>query len=197
VPLSSVQKGAVGQLAFLASALVTGGGQIEAYPPASDNEGRDAQIRHHLKSTPGISLQIKVAFHSSTNAGGRAKLLRIVFGLRPKSVQRDPRLWFFLAFYDTNELRFHDPVFLVPSETFYKLARRPAVTGGRKWFAFEGSMETKSRDQWVPYRVAPRDLGKRLLEIVDSAALTRSKDRDASFPAGAIWLGRRARSSSR
>jgi hypothetical protein len=43
--LSLVQKGAIGQFAFLATALVTGKGMVEVYTPAVDNEGRDAEIR--------------------------------------------------------------------------------------------------------------------------------------------------------
>src|SRR5256885_16357475 len=64
--LSSVQKGAIGQYAFLAAALVTGNGLLEIYIPSADNEGRDAEIRKHLKRTPGIGIQIKVAFATVT-----------------------------------------------------------------------------------------------------------------------------------
>ena len=35
MPLSSVQKGAIGQFAFLATAMITGNGQVEAYTPAA------------------------------------------------------------------------------------------------------------------------------------------------------------------
>jgi hypothetical protein len=45
VPLTFTQKGAIGQFAFLATALATGKGQVEAYAPVADNEERDAEIR--------------------------------------------------------------------------------------------------------------------------------------------------------
>jgi hypothetical protein len=62
VPLSRVQKGAVGQFEFLVTALVTGKGQVEIYTPAIDNEGRDAEIRRHLKPAPAVGIQIKITF---------------------------------------------------------------------------------------------------------------------------------------
>jgi hypothetical protein len=57
MPLSNVQKGAIGQFAFLSTALATGRGDVEAYVPVADNERRDAEIRRHLKSTPGITVR--------------------------------------------------------------------------------------------------------------------------------------------
>ena len=188
MPLSNVQKGAVGQYAFLSTALATGGGQVEAYTPVADNEGRDSQIRRHLKPMPGISVQIKVAFYL-TKDKLHGKRLSIVVNLPAKRVQHDPRFWYFFGFYDTSELRLHNPVFLVPSDVFHKQGRARTVTKGRIWFVFSTNPGPESHDMWSPYRVAPKDLGKRLLEIVDSAGLT-ADGRMTGLPPGGIWLSR-------
>lgn len=194
MPLSNVQKGAVGQFAFLATALVTGKGQVEVYSPAADNEGRDAEVRRHLKPAPGISIQVKVGF-SSISEGGRAKYLAVRFELREDRVQEDPRLWYFFAYYDQRELRFHDPVFLIPSHVFNVIGRQ-AVSKGKVWFEITANLGPASHDRWTPFRVAPKDLGERLLDIVDKTGLTATSV-PAHLPADAVWLGRATPRASR
>lgn len=190
MPLSRVQKGAVGQFEFLVTALVTGKGQVEVYTPAIDNEGRDAEIRRHLKPAPAVGIQVKITFSLRSN-GYRAKYVLLRFALPANRVQNDSRLWYLLAAYDGPHLRWHDPLFLVPAKIFHKLARRQ-VWKGRIRFSFSASMEPGSRDEWSPYRVAPKDLGNRLLEIIDEAPLTASLDA-LKLPADSVLLGRARR----
>ena len=192
MPLSRVQKGAVGQFEFLVTALVTGKGQVEVYTPAIDNEGRDAEIRRHLKPAAAVGIQVKITFSLRSN-GYRAKYLLLRFALPANRVQNDSRLWYLLAAYDGPHLRWHDPLFLVPAKIFHKLARRQ-LWKGRIRFSFSASMEPGSRDEWSPYRVAPKDLGNRLLEIIDEAPLTASRDA-LKLPADSVLLGRARRRS--
>jgi hypothetical protein len=192
MPLSRVQKGAVGQFEFLVTALVTGKGQVEVYTPAIDNEGRDAEIRRHLKPATAVGIQVKITFSLRSN-GYRAKYLLLRFALPANRVQNDSRLWYLLAAYDGPHLRWHDPLFLVPAKIFHKLARRQ-LWKGRIRFSFSASMEPGSRDEWSPYRVAPKDLGNRLLEIIDEAPLTASRDA-LKLPADSVLLGRARRRS--
>ena len=140
MPLSAIQKGAIGQFAFLATALATGKGQVEAYAPVADNEGRDAEIRRHLKPAPGISIQVKVSFAG----GGRRDYLEIRFGIPETHVQNDPRLWYFLAHYDFRELRLRDPVFLVPAPVFHRIGRF-GNKNGMVWFAIYANLAATSR----------------------------------------------------
>jgi hypothetical protein len=126
VPLSTVQKGAIGQFAFLAAALASGKGQVEAYTPAVDNEGRDAEIRRHLKSTPAISVQVKVSLSTQTLREVRGKYLSLRFSTVENRVQNDPRLWYFFAFYDPRELRLHDPCFLITARVFHRIGKSGA-----------------------------------------------------------------------
>ena len=167
MPLSSVQKGAIGQFTFLATALATGGGDVEVYAPVADNEGRDAEVRRHLKSVPGISVQVKTTLSISKYGGSRSEYLKILVSIRKGRVQRDPRLWYFFAVYDAEELRFYGPVYVVPADVFHKIGRDGKPNKGLQWFAITANLGPKSRDKWSRYRVAPKDLGRRLLSIVD------------------------------
>jgi hypothetical protein len=189
MPLSLTQKGAIGQFAFLVTALATGKGQVEIYSPSADNEGRDAEVRRHLKPAPAISIQIKVAFSRVISDGRRYLWLR--FALLENRIQNDPRLWYFFAFFDGGELRLHDPVFLIPSHVLHKMGRR-GKQGKRIWSEVLASLEPASHDRWSPYRVARADLGKRLLEIIDKAPLTASS-RSMKLPSDSVWLGRARR----
>jgi len=196
VPLSKSQKGAIGQFAFLSTAIVTGRGEVEVYVPVADNEGRDGQVRRHLKPSPGISVQIKTVLTLSMLGAKSRHYLKLSFQLAANRIQADSRFWYFFGFYDPKELRLHDPSLLIPSDVFHKFGRARKSSGGKIWFTMEANLERTSRDRWTKYRVAPKDLGKRLLEIVDSSALTADVGA-ATAPAGAIWLGRKRTSSRR
>jgi hypothetical protein len=189
MPLSSVQKGAIGQFTFFATALVTGGGEIEIYMPVADNEGRDADVRRHLKSMPGIGVQIKVTFSLSHYGGSRSDYLKILFDLPESRVQSDPRLCYFFAVYDEKQLGFRKTAYLIPAEVFHKIGRDGKPTHGVQWFAITANLNPKSRDKWSRYRVDPKDLGPRLLEIVDQTAL-RATGALPRLPADSVWLSR-------
>jgi hypothetical protein len=189
VPLSSSQKGAIGQFEFLATALATGKGQVELYSPAADNEGRDAEVRRHLDQVPAISIQVKVTF--STSPHGRTRYLDHRFVLAEDRVQNDPRLWYFFAYYDVLQLRLFDPAFLVPSRVFHTMGRMGRWKGKIE-FHMLANLSPKSRDHWSPYRIAPAYLGKRLLEIIDEAPLA-ARSRSLKLPPDAVWLGRAKR----
>ena len=190
MPLTSIQKGAIGQLAFLTIALATGKGELEAYAPVADNEGRDAEVRRHMKSKPGISIQIKVAFYLPRYL--RRRYLRILVHMPFGRVKSDPRLWYFFAAYDLKELRFLEPCYLVPADVFYKIGREGKPTKRQIYFAITANLTSKARDKWKKYRIALKDLGPRLLEIVDDAALTSSA-RQVKLAPDAVWLTRALR----
>jgi len=192
--LSATQKGAIGQFAFLATALATGRGQVEVYTPAADNEGRDAEVRRHLKRTAAVGIQVKVTFGlSKVGKRRRRTYLALRFPVAKKRLSNDPRLWYFLAVYDPHQLRLYDPVLLIPSSVLYRLGRYGKNSRGI-WFTVNANLAPESHDRWSPYRVALKDLGKRLLEIIDDASLTAEAG-SLPLPAGAIMLGRAARRS--
>jgi hypothetical protein len=187
MPLSAIQKGAIGQFAFLAAALATGRGQIEVYTPAADNEGRDAEVRRHLRRIAGIGVQVKIAFGLS-RTGGRRKYLAVTFSIPKTRLRNDPRLWYFIGLYDERQLRLLDPVFLIPSAVLHRLARRGKSKRGIQ-FDVVANLSPSSRDQWAPYRIALADLGKRLLEIIDQAPLSTSGE-VSRFPVDGLLLSR-------
>jgi hypothetical protein len=190
MPLSRVQKGAIGQLTFVATALATSKGLVEVYIPAMDNEGRDAEIRRHLKPAPAIGIQLKTDFSKRTK-GRWANYLEVRFDLPESRVQNDERLWYALAAYRFHLLGFADPVYLVPARVLHKLARRHKWEG-RIRFVVSANMAPGSRDHWSPYRVAPRDLGKRLLEIIDDAPLAKIAGA-SKLPSDSLLIGRARR----
>jgi hypothetical protein len=189
VPLSTTQKGAIGQFAFLATALATGKGELEVYSPAADNEGRDAEVRRHLKPALAIGIQEKVTFDTFNNGtGSRASYIGSRFTIVEERVQNDPRLWYFFALWGTDELRLHDPCFLVPAHVFHVMGRT-GKRDGRIEFVMMANLSPNSRDRWSPFRVAPKDLGPRLLEIVDKTGLTATRLLP-HLPADAMLVGR-------
>ena len=189
MPLTTTQKGAIGQYGFLATALSTGRGEVEVYLPAADNEGRDAEVRRHLKSALAVGIQEKVSFetfHSGTRS--RAMYIGSRFSIAEERLQTDPRLWYFFALWGSNELRLHDPCFLVPAHVFHVMGRT-GKRNGRIYFLMMASLSPDSHDRWSPFRVAPKDLGPRLLEIVDKTGLMANRLLP-HLPAGATLLGR-------
>jgi len=196
MPLSATQKGVIGQFAFLATALVTGNGQIEVYTPAADNEGRDAEVRRHLRRTPGIGIQVKVAFGMrKVDRRGRRTYMSVRFSIPAKMLSNDPRLWYFLGVYDPHQLRLCDTCFLVPSAILLRVSRYGKSRRGIV-FVIDANLAPGSRDRWTPYRVALKDLGKRLLEIIDDAKLTAEVG-TVPLPEGAIVIGRTRRPAAR
>ncbi|HET9847247.1 MAG TPA: hypothetical protein VFR68_01665 [Candidatus Dormibacteraeota bacterium] len=189
MPLSTVQKGAIGQFAFLVTALATGKGQLEVYIPAADNEGRDAEVRRHLKLLAAIGVQIKVGFELHRSGHGRKTYLWLRFQLARHRIQNDPRLWYFFAVFDSMQMRFHDQVFLIPASVLYKLAVR-GTRGRLISFQVHANISPTSHDRWTPYRFSLTELGNRLLEIIDEAELTATS---GSLPLAAamVVVGRR------
>ena len=195
MPLSTIQKGAVGQFAFLAVALVTGKGEVEIYIPAIDNEGRDAEVRKHLQRKPGIGIQIKVSLTPTRFAKNPQKYLAIQFRLAKKKLQNDPRLWYFLALYDTQRMQFAEPVYLVPAAVFHKLAWHKE-TKGIVEFHMYADLGPHAKDRWTSYRLPLKDLGKRLLKIIDTPTLPASRA-TLILPEGAILISLKKQRATR
>jgi hypothetical protein len=189
MPLSTTQKGAIGQFAFLATAIATGKGELEVYSPAADNEGRDAEVRRHLMPALAIGIQEKMTFSTFPNGtGSRALYIATRFSIAEERVQNDPRLWYFFALWGNDELRLHDPCFLVPAHVFHEMFRT-GKRDGRIYFLFRASLSPDSHDSGSPFRVAPKDLGPRLLEIVDKTGLMATSLLPR-LPAEAMLVGR-------
>jgi hypothetical protein len=66
---------------------------------------------------------------------------------------------------------------------------RTTKIDGRIHFLFMASLSPDSHDHWYPFRVAPKDLGPRLLEIVDKTGLMASRLLP-HLPAEATLVGR-------
>lgn len=198
MPLSAIQKGAIGQFAFLTTALVTGKGQIEVYTPAVDNEGRDVEVRRHLMEFPGLGIQVKIAF-SIVNPRRRGvrpgSYIELRFYYPERMLRHLSGLWFFVAVFSVSELRLIDPAFLIPGDVVNKLARRGQTDRGIM-FQIMANLDPNAHDRFSPYRVALKDLGARLLEIIDDAPLA-SHGKQLELPTGTLWVGRTRRGSAK
>jgi hypothetical protein len=189
MPLSSVQKGAIGQYAFLAAALATGNGELEIYIPAADNEGRDAEVRRHLQSKPAIGIQIKVAFWLDVRKGSGMRLLRIRIYVPKHRVQKDPRLWFFIAHYELSQLGYGDPVYLISAKDLFEKFGKWTDSRGNVVVQVEANVSPESHDAFSPYRVALRDLGARLIQIIDETPYSASAAVEP-LPMDGLWVSR-------
>ena len=188
-PVSSVQQGIITQ-AELAKLIVVGSrGRVEVSIPVTDDDQRD--IETHIKGmlTPGIALQAKSS-RSLIRRVGR-ETLQIHFTLSPKRIVDDPRFWYFFAYFDLRQLAFRDPVFLLPSAVFHKKARIRRIERGEVVFGFLANLGAPGRDKWVPYRLATKDVGKRVLEIIKGFGATTGSAELAGAMAlpGALWAG--------
>jgi hypothetical protein len=142
-----------------------------------------------LKPALAIGIQEKVAFETfHSSARSRARSISTRFSISEERVQNDPRLWYFFALWGSDELRLHDPCFLVPAQVFHVMGRT-GKRDGRIHFLMLASLSPDSHDRWSPFRVAPKDLGSRLLEIVDKTGLMAASLLQ-HLPAEAMLVGR-------
>jgi hypothetical protein len=130
-----------------------------------------------------------VAFRVSSYGGPHGKYLKIVFSVRDTRLEGDARFVYFFAVFDVSELRLHDPCFLIPSDVFHKIGRSGRPSKGLHWFSITASLEANSQDKWSRFRVPRAALGSRLLEIIDDAPLSASRQ-SPTLPPGSVWLGR-------
>ena len=162
-PLTATAEGMIGQLLFVALAMLGGRGALKAGLPLVDNEGRDVEIHLGGKFKAAFAVQVKVS--AVLRRRGRLRLLRMTFGL-PLANQIDhPCYWYLFAYLDERQARLAEWVFLVPSRVVHAHCRA-RDKDGQPLFSFQASMEAGAHDQWTPYRLQPEDLGRRLVELM-------------------------------
>jgi hypothetical protein len=187
--ISLVQQGIIAQNEFAKFLMIGSGGQIEIAAPLTDEERRDFEIhvRNHLGWA--LALQIKSVMEL-TRLSKNSLYIRSFFSVRASRVVNDPLFWYLYAFLDPKTMGFVDPVFFIPSEYFHQHAN-PEKKGGFWHFNFEASMEPGSHDQWAQFRVDTRQLGKKVLAVMQQQAKLRTVSPEASrllnLP-GITWL---------
>ena len=166
-PLSNVQFNQVGQHEIAKLLMFGSDGRLEVTWPESDDERRDLET--HLKQRFGTSLAIQIKLASTLRRWRRADILTIRFDAKPERLIDHPLFYYVFGCMDVVAMALRDPIFLVPSAKVHPLAGRP-LRGGIVSLTFNGSMAAASKDRWHPYACAPRDLGKRVEQLLEQAA---------------------------
>ena len=185
--ITSTQQGVITEAEFAKVVILTSKGALVPARPVADDDRRDYEIhirRHFLQS---LAMQLKTA--KRLRLHGRSWVLQINFRVKAPLVS-DDRLWYFLAFFDVKEMRFIDPVFLIPSRFFHKHALH-GVGRGAIQLQFKGSMEPDAHDMWSPFRLTQNELGPRILEILkelEHGAQARGQRTGLLSLDGVVWL---------
>lgn len=160
--ITTTQQGVITEAEFAKVVILTSNGALVPARPVADDDRRDYEIhirRHFLES---LATQLKTA--KRLRLHGRSRVLQINFRVKAPLVS-DDRLWYFLAHFDIDQMRFIDPVFLVPSRFLHKHAFH-GVGRGAIQLQFKASMEADSQDMWSPFRLTQKELGRRILQIL-------------------------------
>jgi hypothetical protein len=161
--VSYVQQGVVACREFIKLLMIGSNGRLEASLPATDDERRDVEV--HLKGRFGPSLSFQVKSARQLVHKGRMDYLVIFMSVKANRVRSDRRFWYFFACLDFGDMAFKGPVFVVPSTHMHRAGAHGSA-GDLARFVFKGSMQVTSRDTWQPYRVEPRAVGQRVLDIL-------------------------------
>ena len=152
--LNPAQIGKAGELRFASLVILGSRGQIELVPPLADDERRDFEL--HLKHRFGRRLVIQVKCRTRLITRFREINLCLLYGSRRPV---DPTYWFFAAYLDLATLDFADPLFLIPSTALRR--------GNRVIRYVRPSLAKNARDRFRKYRVSRRQLGGRLVQILE------------------------------
>jgi hypothetical protein len=138
---------------------------------AADDEERDLEVRVRGRMLESLWLQCKATMHLSRQSN-RTQRLQRQWDVDRRRLRGSQRLYYLFGYLDPKTWQFVNPLFLVPSEVLHRHAR-PARRRGWVTLRFHASMDPKAHDQWSPYRVSVKELGPRILEIIEKLDRTR------------------------
>ncbi|HYM50658.1 MAG TPA: hypothetical protein VET65_08810 [Candidatus Limnocylindrales bacterium] len=166
--ITDVQQGIVTQNEFAKLLMLTSDGQVEVNPPKTDDERRDFELHRKGRFGRTLSLQAKSALQLIQRTKGRPRLGIYIGEMRGRP-RASRSFYYLLGWFDPVIMRFRDPVFLVPSLVLYRKAMLRKT--GRYWHLnFNASVDPGSRDKWAPYQVSQKELGRRLIRLMDALA---------------------------
>jgi hypothetical protein len=156
--LSDVQAGRIGEYLLSVYAMLTTGGTLVPFSVVADDDHRDLVVVAKGKSA-FASLQAKACFE--LGASGFVQSNATYF---PNSIPSQPS-WIYVVVL-VLELA---PVvwWLVPAPDFNRLTSHAPARGGRK-VELHFRAHPKGNDAFAKFRTETKDVGPRLLEIIDS-----------------------------
>ena len=186
MPLTKIQRGVIGQTEAAKLFMMGSDGELEVSNPVSDDDRRDQEI--HVRGQFGLAAALQIKTTGRVGIPGSPYRLAFAFNVRRERIVNHPLFWYLFAYLDPKLMAFGDPVFLVPSALVHTGLRE---ANGKTYINFSASMSPTSNDRWRPYRVHPADLGKRVLQILETnGRLSQAQLR--LLPAqdsGLIWVG--------
>jgi hypothetical protein len=162
--ITFTQQGIVTQYELAKILIITSNGVLEVTLPLTDDDRRDMEIHIRGKFIGFIAFQVKSTTH--LHHPYAANQLSIFFSVPKDKLISHPNFWYVFGYFDMEAMSFVDPIFIVPSTKVHQHAA-PHLEGDRWTFNFSASLEPDSKDQWVPDRVKIRDVGRRVLEILE------------------------------
>ncbi|HEV2033084.1 MAG TPA: hypothetical protein VGU71_02625 [Candidatus Dormibacteraeota bacterium] len=156
--LSDVQAGRIGEHLLAVYAMVTSGGELVPFPVDADDDHRDLVVAAKGKSA-FASLQAKACF--SLGASGFVQSNATYFA---SSIPTDPS-WIYVVvlFLDLAPVVW----WLVPAPDFNRLTSRAPARQGRK-VELHFRAHPDGKDSFAPFRAETKDVGPRLLAIIDA-----------------------------
>jgi len=162
VALSDVQAGRIGEYLLAVYAMLTSAGDLVPFQVDADDDHRDLVVAVKGKST-FASLQAKACFEL-----GESGFVQSNATYFESSIPRDPSfLYVVVLVLDLAPVVW----WVVPAPDFNRLTSHAPARGGRE-VELHFRAHPTSDDAFAPFRVATKDLGPRLLEIM--AGLPRS-----------------------
>jgi hypothetical protein len=161
--LTKVQQGAIGQFEAAKLMMMGSNGALEVDAPYSDDDRRDQEIHARGQFGKALALQVKTTMRLVPQ--GATYRISFVSNIRRERIVSHPLFWYLFAYLDPKTMAFGDPMFLVPSAAVHASLKRRE---GKTYLAFHASMGPRTHDMWLPYRVHPADLGKRVLHILNT-----------------------------
>jgi hypothetical protein len=176
VKLSDVQAGRIGEYLLAVYAMLTSTGELVPFHVEADDDHRDLVVAAKGKSS-FASLQAKACF--TLGASGFVQSNATYF---ESSIPTDPS-WIYVVVLVLDLA----PViwWLVPAPDFNRLtSRAPARQGRKVELHFRANPDGK--DAFAPFRTETKDIGPRLLEIIDALPL-----RTKPLPGARLLITRR------
>lgn len=156
--MDKTQLGRAGELALALYALVSSGGELQLYTPLADDDHVDATAGRR-GGIPAIAIQVKTAGDVD-----RDGLVEATADYPKGHVREHPAFLYALLWLESVRIQ---AAWIVPSPEFNRLAYR-TESGHREILEFRG--HPHKDDAFSSFRVAPDQVGVRLLAIIDSLA---------------------------
>jgi hypothetical protein len=158
VAISDVQAGRIGEYLLAVYAMLTSSGDLVPFHVEADDDHRDLVVAAKGKSA-FASLQAKACFH--LGASGFVQSNATYFA---SSIPKDPS-WIYVIVLVLDLA----PVvwWLVPAPDFNRLPSRAPARGGRK-VELHFRAHPEGIDAFSPFRAETKDVGARLMQVVDA-----------------------------